>query len=314
MTRKLQQPYFETSMGSAYHGDAFDLLKQLPDNSINLIITSPPFALQRKKEYGNVGHDEYVDWFRQFIPDFYRVLTDDGSFVLDIGGTWIKGKPVRSLYHFRLLLAICETFHLAQDFYWYNPSKLPTPAEWVTVRRIRVKDAVNHVWWFSKSEFPKANNRNVLKPYSDSMKKLIKNGYTPKKRPSGHEISDKFQKDNQGAIPPNLLAFANTESNSYYQRRCRESGIKEHPARFPAQLPEFFINFLTTEDDVVLDPLAGSCVTGEVAEFLNRRWLCFDLVEEYLQGAQFRFEAREEDDKEEVERQSTFRMESLLDG
>ena len=104
-------------------------------------MTSPPFGLVRKKDYGNVDADEYVDWFRPFAAAFHRVMKGDASLVIDIGGAWNKGYPTRNLYHFKLLIMLCEEvgFHLAQDFYWWNPSKLPTPAEWVTVRRIRVK-------------------------------------------------------------------------------------------------------------------------------------------------------------------------------
>ncbi len=123
-------------------------------------------------------------------------------------------------------------FHLAQDFYWWNPSKLPTPAEWVTVRRVRVKDAVNQIWWLSKTPWPKASNTRVLQPYSSSMKTLLRDGYTPNMRPSGHDISDQFQKNNGAAIPPNLIAVANTESNSPYISYCKSHDIKPHPARF----------------------------------------------------------------------------------
>ncbi len=234
---------------------------------------------------------DYVPWFTDFAVEFKRILKDTGSLVVDIGGTWIKGQPTRSLYHFELVIALCKTlgFHLAQEFYWYNPSKLPSPAEWVTVRRIRVKDAVNTVWWLSKTPHPKANNRRVLKPYSDSMKKLLKVGYKAKKRPSGHDISENFSKDNKGAIPPNLLSLANTDSNGEYLQRCRKQGIRPHPARFPHGLPEFFIKFLTESGDLVVDPFAGSNITGEVAEKLNRKWLAFELVEEYLEASKFRF-------------------------
>jgi site-specific DNA-methyltransferase (cytosine-N4-specific) len=168
---------------------------------------------------------------------------------------------------------------------------LPSPAEWVTVRRTRVKDAVDPVWWLSKTPDPKASNWRVLRPYSDSMKKLLENGYKAQLRPSGHDISEHFSKDNQGAIPPNLLSMANTDSNSTYLRECRQRGIKPHPARFPHGLPEFFIRFLTDPGDLVLDPFAGSNVTGEVAERLGRRWLAFELVEEYLEASKFRFPA-----------------------
>lgn len=286
--------YHKTNYGKIILDDSLAYLEGLESNSVNLIMTSPPFGLVRKKEYGNADADRYLDWFRPFAKQFYRVLKDDGSFVLDIGGSWVAGYPTRSLYHFKLLIMFCEEygFHLAQDFYWWNPSKLPTPAEWVNIRRVRVKDAVNCVWWLSKTPYPKATNRRVVQPYSDSMKGLLKNGYQAKKRPSGHDISSKFSKNNKAAIPPNLLAIPNTESNSYYLRYCQEHGLKAHPARFPAELPEYFIRMLTDKNDLVIDPLAGSCVTGEVCERLERQWVCIDNVEEYLQGALARFDGK----------------------
>jgi len=284
--------FYKTKLGKIYLDDSLDILKNIENNSVNLIVTSPPFGLVRKKEYGNVAAQEYLDWFKPFAAEFKRILAKNGSFVIDIGGSWNPGMPTRSLYHFKLLIMFCEEFgfNLAQEFYCWNPSKLPSPAEWVTVRRVRVKDAVNCVWWLSKTPYPKATNRRILQPYSESMKDLLKNGYKAKKRPSGHDISDKFSKSNKAAIPPNLLAIPNTESNSYYQRYCIENGLKIHPARFPSQLPEYFIRMLTDEGDLVIDPFAGSCVTGEVCERLNRRWICVELMEEYLKGALARFE------------------------
>ena len=263
----------------------------MPSESVDLIVTSPPFALTRKKEYGNEQEDEYLRWFGDFAGVFKRLVKTNGSVVSDLGGAWKPGAPVRSLYHFKLLIMLCEEFgfHLAQEFYWWNPSKLPAPAEWVNIRRVRVKDSVNTVWWLSKSEWPKANNRRVLQPYSPSMRGLLANGYKAKLRPSGHDISEKFSVDNGAAIPPNLIAIPNTESNSSYMRYCQEQGIRPHPARFPSDLPEYFIRMLTDPGDLVFDPFAGSCVTGEVAERLRRKWVCAELVEEYLAGAVGRF-------------------------
>lgn len=290
---KLPAPAYTTKAGQMFNGDALKILPALSaaGHRVKLIVTSPPFALLRKKDYGNEDSDSYVQWFEQFIPLFKSVLDPQGSLVIDIGGSWVKGLPVKSTYHLKLLLKLCSSgFYLAQDFYHYNPSKLPTPAEWVTVRRMRVKDAINCVWWLTLDPFVKADNRRVLSPYSDSMKALIKNGYKPAVRPSGHDISDKFQRDNGGAIPPNLLEFANTESNSHYMRRCKESGIKPHPARFPQALPDFFIRFLTEPNDVVLDPFGGSNVTGYSAEKLGRQWLTMELNPDYVAGSKFRFE------------------------
>ncbi len=274
-------------------GDSLSFMKDdLAEESVDLIVTSPPFGLVRKKEYGNVDAEHYVDWFRDFGQEFMRVLKPTGSLVIDIGGSWKAGYPTRSLYHFELVVMLCRDlgFHLAQEFFWWNPSKLPSPAEWVTVRRIRVKDAVNCVWWLSKTPWPKASNRRVLVPYSNSMKDLIKNGYVARKRPSGHDISANFSADNQAAIPPNLLAVPNTESNSRYQRYCKRHGIIQHPARFPSGLPEFFVRMLTDTRDLVFDPFAGSCVTGEVSERLKRKWICCDSSETYLAGAVGRFD------------------------
>jgi DNA modification methylase len=286
---RLSTPFYETEHGAAYVGDAIDLLRLIPSSQIDLIMTSPPFALQRKKEYGNPAPEEYVNWFLPFADEFWRVLKEEGSLVIHIGGSWQKGKPVRALYHIELLMRLCERFYLAQEFYWFNPSKLPTPAEWVTVRRIRAKDAVDPVWWLSKSPFPKANNRNVLKEYSSSMLELLEKGYRAKLRPSGHNISTKFQRNLGGAIPPNLLIIPNTDSNSYYFKACKSAGLKPNPARYPTKLPEFFIRFLTEENDVVLDPFGGSNATGEAAERWGRSWICFEINEEYLKGSRFRF-------------------------
>ena len=187
------KPFYVTEQGQAYVGDAMELIKEIPDNSIDLIMTSPPYGLRKKKEYNNADPEVYVEWFMPFAKEFYRVLKPTGSFVLNIGGGWQKGLPIRSLYQFQLLLELCKTFKLAEEFIWNKPASLPTPAEWVTIRRIRVKDSIEYVWWLSKSPYPKANNRNVLKEYSESMRNLLEKGYKAKMRPSGHKISEKFE-------------------------------------------------------------------------------------------------------------------------
>jgi site-specific DNA-methyltransferase (cytosine-N4-specific) len=285
--------FHSTVRGEIYHGDSLDLLTtRLRPVSVDLIMTSPPFGLVRKKEYGNVDANKYVEWFKPFAEAFKRVLKPNGSLVIDIGGAWNAGEPTRSLYHYELLISLCKEskFYLAQEFFWWNPARLPTPAEWVTVRRVRVKDAINCVWWLSPTPWPKASNRRVLQPYSDSMKDLLVHGYKPQMRPSGHDISDKFQNDNGGSIPPNLIAAAHTESNSAYIRYCANKKLRPHPARFPSEVPEFFIRMLTDVNDLVVDPFAGSCVTGETAERTNRHWICCELRDDYLQGALGRFQ------------------------
>jgi site-specific DNA-methyltransferase (cytosine-N4-specific) len=181
-----------------------------------------------------------------------------------------------------------------------HPSKLPSPIEWVNKRKLRAKDSVNTLWWFSKAEWPKANIANVLAPYSERMKLLLKDPsafYSPKGRPSGHDIGNGFAKNNGGAIPSNLLQLPNTESNGVYLRRCKEHGITPHPARFPRDLPEFFIKFLTDEGDKVLDIFAGSGTTGEAAERLGRNWMTIDIEFDFVRSSMFRFSSDRSDDE-----------------
>ena len=285
---------YRTALGEAWCGDALELIDLLPSDSVNLVMTSPPFALQRQKSYGNKDQSEYLDWLTKFARLVFKKLAPDGSFVLDLGGAYQRGEPSRSLYNFRVPIRFCDEvgFHLAEDFYWFNPSKLPSPIEWVNKRKIRVKDSVNTVWWFSKTAWPKADVTKVLTPYSARMKKLLADPdafYAPKARPSGHDIGKAFARDNGGAIPSNLLQISNTESNGSYQRACKLAGVKGHPARFPAQLPRFFIEMLTEPDDLVVDIFAGSNTTGAVAETLGRRWKAYELDREFLAASSFRF-------------------------
>ena len=258
---------------------------------MNLVVTSPPYALEFKTEDGNVAKIDYVDWLRPIAEQIYRVLAEDGSFVLNIGGSYNPGQPTRSLYHFKVLIMLCEDvgFHLAQEAFWYNPAKLPAPAEWVNVKRWRVKDSVEYIWWLSKSPRPHADNRGVLVPYSPDMQRLLVKGYRAKKRPSGWDITNKFSRNHGGAIPSNLIERGNNESNSEYIRACKDAGVKPHPARYPAALPEFFIKLTTRKADLVLDPFAGSNVTGRVAEDCSRRWLSMEISPDYARNSALRF-------------------------
>ena len=312
---------YETYLGRAYQGDSRLLLQsnEIRPESVDLLMMSPPFALTRQKDYGNETASRYVEWFSSFVQPFLRVLKPTGSMVIDIGGAFLPGRPQRSTYHFQLVVELAKHFDLCQEFYWYNPAKLPSPAEWVNVRRVRVKDSVNPVYWFARDAAnTKADNRRVLRRYSESMEALLKNGYQYRVRPSGHDISHKFTRRHDGAIPPNLLgpshdtdeiptelvgdefeslfpnllAISNTSSNARYQRACAAHGIKPHPARFPLGLPAFFIEFLTEMGDVVCDPFAGSNVSGEAAESLGRKWISCDIDDEggtYVRASAFRF-------------------------
>jgi site-specific DNA-methyltransferase (cytosine-N4-specific) len=247
---------------------------------VQLIFTSPPFPLNRKKQYGNRQGEAYVKWLSGFAPLFREFLKPDGSIVLEMGNAWEPGKPAMSTLALRALLAFLDAGNLSlcQQFICYNPARLPTPAQWVNVERIRVKDAFTHVWWMSTTDRPKADNRGVLRDYSASMLKLLASKkYNAGARPSEHHIgASSFFTDNKGAIPSNVLTYANTAASDDYLKYCRKHSLQLHPARMPAKLPEFFIKFLTEQGDLVLDPFGGSNTTGAAADRLKRQWLSIE--------------------------------------
>lgn len=260
---------------------------------VQLIFTSPPFPLNRKKRYGNKVGEEYLAWLESFAAPLADLLTDDGSLVVEMGNAWEPGEPVMSTLALKALLAILETgaLSLCQQFVVHNPARLPSPAQWVNVERIRVKDAYTNVWWMSRSTRPKADNRRVLTDYSTAMVKLLKRQtYNAGPRPSQHHIGEtSFLTDNGGAIPSNVLTFSNTHSTDEYRRYCKEQELKLHPARMPPELAEFFIRFLTEPGDLVFDPFGGSNTTGAAADELGRTWLSIEPDADFIAGSRGRF-------------------------
>lgn len=292
------QVAYETRLGKALHASLEEALKRVPLNrqkgKINLIFTSPPFPLRTKKSYGNLTGDNYLDWLTKLAPRLVSLLSDDGSIVIEMGNSWEPGRPVMSTLPLEVLLAFRKSagLELCQQFICHNPARLPGPAQWVNIERIRVKDSFTHVWWMARTATPKANNRNVLIDYSRDMKTLIeKKKYNEGTRPSGHVMRNlTFAKDNGGAIPSNVLSFANTAADRQYMDRCRQNGLKPHPARMHPGVAEFFIKLLTDKGDLVFDPFAGSNTTGTVAESLRRRWLAVEPNREFLDASLGRFD------------------------
>jgi len=297
-----------TLLGSYYIGDSTELLNsEFGDEykgKVQLILTSPPFPLNNKKSYGNLTGEKYKEWFAGLANQFSKLLTDDGSIVIELGNSWMPKRPIQSLLHLESLIAFVNQpksgLRLCQQFISYNPARLPSPAQWVTVKRIRTTDSYTNIWWMAKTDYPKADNKRVLRPYSKSMRDLLKRQeYNPGKRPSEHIISQtSFLSDHGGSIAhnlfeieqidedrearlPNVFSFANTSSNDYFQRNCRNYKITPHPARMPEGLASFFIQFLSDPGDIVLDPFAGSNITGYVAECMNRKWISIEIDKEY---------------------------------
>jgi DNA modification methylase len=308
-TKDVLSPVYSTDWGDMYHGKSEVVLRHPSLRSLHgkvqLIFTSPPFPLNRKKKYGNMRGQEYVDWLAELAPILGKFLTSTGSIVVELGNAWEEGSPTMSTLSLEALLAFKKKgdLHLCQEFVCFNPARLPSPAQWVTVDRVRVKDSFTRLWWLSPVTKPKADNRKVLQAYSDSMRKLLKSKtYNSGRRPSEHQIGEKsFLKNNGGAIPPNVfvdsnavcdfLVMSNTRANDQYQLFCRDNGVVPHPARMPSELAEFFIRFLTDEGDHVLDPFGGSNTTGATAERLERHWTAVEDNAAYVTGSIGRFPA-----------------------
>jgi len=294
----LENVSYKTTRGLMLHGEAGEILTGNASKDllgkVQLIFTSPPFLLNTKKRYGNLQGEEYLEWFTSFASVFKKLLKKNGSIVIELGNAWEPRKPIMSPLVTKALLKFLEAgeFNLCQQFIYYNTARVPGPAQWVNIERIRVKDSFTHIWWMSKSERPKADNRRILKEYSASMKRLLRTGkYNAGNRPSQHQMgTTSFLRDNKGAIPSNVLSIPNTKSSDDYLNYCRENKYKPHPARMPIQVAEFFIKFLTTPKELVLDPFAGSNTTGLAAEKLKRRWISIELNPSYIESSKGRFQ------------------------
>jgi hypothetical protein len=304
-----------TSLGGFYEGKAEEFMESSLGRrlrgTVQLILTSPPFPLNNKKSYGNLDGARYKEWLVAFAPIFSELLTESGSLVMEIGNAWEPGRPVQSILPFLSLLGFLQhptaRLRLCQEFICYNPARLPSPAQWVTIKRMRMTDSYTRLWWMAKSDFPKANNSRVLRPYSESMKLLLKRkSYNSGKRPSEHNIGQtSFLKRHRGSIMPNFIelesldprrtprlpnaiSLSNTSSSDAFLRACRSQRVMPHPARMPLQIASLFIQFLTDASDLVLDPFAGSNTTGFVAERLGRRWVSIEANADYAKQSQMR--------------------------
>jgi site-specific DNA-methyltransferase (cytosine-N4-specific) len=305
------EPLYNTRLGCMYVDKIESALESAAfrrlSGKVDLLFTSPPFPLIRKKRYGNETGEAYIAWLESLAPRLTELLSETGSIVMEVGNSWVSGTPVMSTLSLEALLAFKKAgkLHLCQHIICHNPARLPGPAQWVNVERIRLKDSFTHVWWMARTERPKADNKKVLIAYSEHMKRLLKNqSYNAGKRPSGHVISEKgFLKDRGGAIAPSvlsaavsdsttpesLLKFSGTAVEIAYREYCERKGLETHPARMQSSLAAFFIQFLTDENDLVLDPFAGSNTTGAIAEALGRRWIGVEANEEYARGSKGRF-------------------------
>jgi len=253
-----------------YLGDCEQILKELPDNSVDLIFTSPPYADQRKKTYGGVHPDEYVDWFLPKTEQMLRVLKTSGTFVLNIKEKVVEGE--RSTYIMELILSMRKQGWLwTEEFIWHK--KNCYPGKWPN----RFRDAWERLLQFNKSKKFNMYQEEVMVPTGDWAKTRLRNLSETDKTRDESKVGSGFGKnisnwlERQMAYPTNVLHLA-TECNN-----------KSHSAAFPEGLPEWFIKLFTQIEDTVLDPFMGSGTTNMVANKMRRNSIGIELVPEYYE-------------------------------
>jgi site-specific DNA-methyltransferase (adenine-specific)/site-specific DNA-methyltransferase (cytosine-N4-specific) len=268
--------YPETNLDTCICGDCVQVLQSsFLDSSIDLIVTSPPYANARKQVYGGIDIDKYVDWFLPISSELYRVLKDDGTFVLNIKECAYKGE--RSTYVIELILALKKQGWLwTEDFVWYKTTS--APGKWPN----RLRDAWEHCLQFNKSKkfnmYQEAVKVPAASSYIKRLNNLGKNDHSRYENKTGSGFSRDLSKlvGRTHVYPPNVLIFSSETRN------------RNHPAVFPLQLPTWFIKLFTKEGDTVLDPFCGSGTTLVAAKNLKRHYVGIDLVPEYCEVSKTR--------------------------
>ena len=304
----------EIDAGRFIVGDCLQAMQQLPQESVDFVLTSPPYADQRNygEGSGKIPPDSYVEWFRPIAEEIYRVLKPNGSFVLNINDKVVGA--YQHLYVFRLVLALCDDvgFHLARDYIWYNPATPPNVFSRGNMGR--TKKSHEYCFWFTKGDNWYFDLDAIRTPYGKDMQKYLdgkgKGNRDLNTRPSTHNFNcEKVWANHGGADPGSVISISNTASNDVFMRLCKEKGIK-HPARFPAKLAEFFISAGTREGDIVLDPFGGSGTTVVTAAKLKRNWIYIDMNSQYCELAQerMRIETQNEAAQENESKQSNCQL------
>jgi site-specific DNA-methyltransferase (adenine-specific)/site-specific DNA-methyltransferase (cytosine-N4-specific) len=249
-------------------GDCKKELKSIPDNSVDLIVTSPPYADQRKSTYGGVHPDKYVEWFLPISGELFRVLKPTGTFILNIKEKVVEGE--RSTYVMELIIAMRKQGWLwTEEFMWHKKNSYP--GKWPN----RFRDSWERLLQFNKDKHFNMYQEEVMVPMGDWKKTRMKNLSETDKVRDNSKVGSGFGKnisnwiDRDMAYPTNVLHLA-TECNN-----------KNHSAAFPEELPEWFIKLFTKEQDVVLDPFMGSGTTLSVANRMKRNSIGIEIIPEY---------------------------------
>lgn len=253
-----------------YLGNCEEVLKKLPENSVDLIFTSPPYADQRKNTYGGIHPNKYVDWFLPISKELLRVLKPTGTFGLNIKEKVVNGE--RSTYVMELIIEMRKQGWLwTEEFIWHKKNCFP--GKWPN----RFRDAWERLLQFNKDKKFKMYQEEVMVPMGDWAKSRLKNLSETDKTRDESKVGSGFGKnisnwiDREMAYPSNVLHLATECSN------------KKHSAAFPEGLPEWFMKLFTKEGDTILDPFMGSGTTNIVANRMKRNSIGIEIVPEYYE-------------------------------
>lgn len=286
--------------GLAFLGHAEEAAGAIDPQSLSLIMTSPPYPVVNR-DYGRFGLAEWLSWMSDLVGLWKDLLRDDGTLAVNLMDIHVPGSPMLSPYVERFTLDAIDRhgMHLAGRMPWHSPTKLAN-LEWAVKRRVALKNSVEHVILLSRSPNPNWDTRRLPpQPYaersasqkaSDARRAAAKHS---EKRPGGYDINEAaFARQNEGGIPHNLIISGGVGGGGTYANRCRNAGLKPHPARFPEALPRKVIQLTTEPGQIVYDPMAGSNTTGKVALELERRFISSEPVLDYVASSAFRFEER----------------------
>ncbi|MGR0185516.1 DNA methyltransferase [Azospirillum aestuarii] len=285
---------YSTDLGVALWAHAEDAASVIEPESVDLILTSPPYPVVTR-DYGRMDVPQWLDWMRRLTALWRDLLTDTGTLALNLGDVHVPGSPALSPYVERYVLSAIDEcgLHLAGRMPWFSPTRIGN-IQWTSKAKVRPKRQVEHVVLLSKAANPSWDiTRLPPVPFSPDTHRWWerKQRGRMQKRPSDYDIREEaFEPKGAGALPGNLIVAAGAPGMDAYSRRCRAAGLPRHSARFPAEVPRSIILTCTAPGETVYDPMAGSNVTGSVAQELGRHWISSEVMLRSVQGSAFRFD------------------------
>lgn len=287
-----------THLGICIWAKSDSVFDDVIDGPIHLVLTSPPYALKVQRAYGNVDLQSYVDFLCGIFEPIIKKMVTGASIALNVSNDLFHdGMPSRSSYLERLVIAFEDKLGLyVMDRMPWVSNKAPGPIAWASKKRYQLNVGYEHILWFCNSPLDCfANNQRVLLPHEAAHKKFIESGGLKRAQVNadGNHVKKvgSFSNVTAGKIPKNVLQFSNyCKSGRRVSKWAKDHGLPPHAAKMPSDLCRFLIEFLTKPGQTVIDPFAGTLTTGQCAEELGRRWVCVEMIWEYIKQSFVRFE------------------------